>query len=57
MSTLTPYHLKTEELLRYAQLYLDKKENIPMLWQQELLRLFLKEIDAAREAEDERDDT
>lgn len=36
--------LDTEELLRYAQMYLDRGDNIPLPWQQELLKRFIKEL-------------
>ena len=37
--------LDTEELLRYAQMYLDRGDNIPLPWQEELLRRFRASID------------
>ena len=37
--------LDTEELLRYAQMYLDRGDNIPIPWQLELFKRFTKELD------------
>ena len=39
--------LDTEELIRYAQMYLDRGDNIPLPWQQELLKRFAQELDHA----------
>ena len=45
MHKVNPTTLTTEELMRYAQLFLDRKENMPMSWQEELLKRLAKEID------------
>ena len=45
MHKMNPTTLTTEELMRYSQLFLDRKENIPMSWQQELLKRMATEID------------
>lgn len=40
--------LDTEELLRYAQMYLDRGDSIPIPWQQELIRRLIKELDRSK---------
>lgn len=42
--------LKTDELLRYAQMYLDRRDNIPLPWQQEILSRFSAELDSQDKA-------
>lgn len=40
MSSIQPSSLTDDELVRYAQMYHDRKESLPMAWQQELLKRF-----------------
>lgn len=38
--------LQTDELLRYAQMYLDRGDSIPIPWQQEIVKRFETELDS-----------
>jgi len=48
MSSIQPGTLDNEELMRYAQLYLDRKETMPLTWQQELLKRLAQAEDKDR---------
>lgn len=45
MISIPPTALSTEELMRYAQMYVDKKEPLPTPWAQELLTRLAKKVD------------
>lgn len=38
MSHIQPTALTYEELLHYAQMYTDRKESMPLAWQDELVK-------------------
>lgn len=46
MFDIQPSFLTHEELLKYAQMTLDKKESLPMIWQQEILSRLALVLDA-----------
>ncbi len=43
-----PISMTDEELLKYAQMFLDRKESLPIEWQQELLLRFTQRLDDLR---------
>lgn len=40
--------MTNEELLKYAQMFLDRKESLPIEWQQVLLQRFKETLDDLR---------
>ena len=45
MIVMPPTNLTTEELIRYAQLEVDKNIPLPDAWAQELINRLVKEVD------------
>ena len=45
MSNIQPTTLTYEELLHYAQMYMDRKESLPLSWQDELVKRGLARLD------------
>jgi hypothetical protein len=43
----SPHNLSNAELARYAQMYVDRKESLPLSWQQELIRRLQNALDFA----------
>lgn len=43
-----PLSMTNEELLKYAQMFLDRKESLPIEWQQILLQRFASCLDDLR---------
>lgn len=43
-----PISMTDEELLKYAQMFLDRKESLPMEWQEVLLQRFEETLDRLR---------
>jgi len=48
MSEIQPTTLTYSELLRYAQMYIDRKESLPFSWQEELVKKALAALDDNR---------
>jgi hypothetical protein len=48
MSNIQPSTLTYEELLHYAQMYLDRKESIPLAWQEEIVKRAFATLDDNR---------
>lgn len=45
MHGIQPQRLSEDELLRYAQMFIDRKEALPEAWAQELISRFHKVMD------------
>ncbi len=45
MISIPPASLTTEELIRYSQMYVDKKEPLPLSWAQELIERLSTAVD------------
>ena len=52
MHDIQPRSLSDSELVRYYALWLDTDEPVPVRWQSELLRRFLKLLDPHKAPED-----
>jgi hypothetical protein len=48
MSNIQPSTLTYSELLHYAQMYIDRKESLPLAWQEELIKRAYKQLDDNR---------
>jgi len=48
MSDIQPSSLTYAELLHYAQMYMDRKESLPLSWQDELVKRAIARLDDLR---------